>query len=548
MTLAAFKAQVATALGISDPNTFFCKRNGAASAPQLKDEGKTLRELAFVNHSVIHLQVSYCATILLLLPKKCSLMNVSCSCCATFRKVCSLTFVFNCTICCLQLGQGCKSGEHMLKIEIDTASPTAALQSLTETAAESGIGGIAGAAQVFVALGDLAVSEKSTVLQLKQQLFAQWSDLASRSGPEAAALAAPQSAAHIRLRDGKSGKVSGPLRDDRIVGRCLLGLADGRRLVAQVLDAPECISADDLVISLRVASFDRRILYPSIDLPITRSSTMKALYDKIASLVPQLNEPLPAEYLQENPAEVGTETLSLAKGFTSGPALTLKSAFKLKWDEPAVLHALANPTPAGEAAAAEAPVEVISAEEAANGEIDEAILERSKNLGSVGGLDRPPLNLRDGSIVVVRSKADFWRATLTIRARKAQEDALEEAGVPRRPTTAGTGAAVARNRKSVKARIAAANGTASGSASADVSEDEVLVKGAPPSQSQAAAGASAKRGGERGLKINASNKNRPPVPADGVAGEAKLSPNARKGTVEDELEHSMEDLPPPVAE
>jgi hypothetical protein len=52
-------------------------------------------------------------------------------------------------------------------------------------------------------------------------------------------VSAPKSAAHIRLHDGKAGKISGPLRDDRIVGRCLLGLADGRRLMAQVLDAPE---------------------------------------------------------------------------------------------------------------------------------------------------------------------------------------------------------------------------------------------------------------------------------------------------------------------
>lgn len=57
LTLAAFKAQVAPVLEIADATTFFCKRSAASSAPQLKDESKTLKELAFVNHSVIHLQV-----------------------------------------------------------------------------------------------------------------------------------------------------------------------------------------------------------------------------------------------------------------------------------------------------------------------------------------------------------------------------------------------------------------------------------------------------------------------------------------------------------
>lgn len=57
ITLAAFKALVAPMLDISDPGSFFCKRSGAASAPQLKDESKTLKELAFVTHSVVHLQV-----------------------------------------------------------------------------------------------------------------------------------------------------------------------------------------------------------------------------------------------------------------------------------------------------------------------------------------------------------------------------------------------------------------------------------------------------------------------------------------------------------
>jgi hypothetical protein len=534
-TLAQFKALVAPTVGVSDVNSFHCKRSGAAGAPQLKDESKTLRDLAFVNHSVIHLQVQLRSFVFFLGTMHWhlyfrrwihvgSVQFLSPTCHSLCSTLCIT--VTNCVFArfCVsspQLGQGCKAGEHMLRIEVDPTSPTAALQSLTgegsnsgETGAGAGIAGAAG--PTCIALGEIGVSEKSSVLQLKQQLYAQWADLAAKCAADGAnTVNAPKSAAHIRLRDGKAGKISGPLRDDRIVGRCLLGLADGRRLVAQVLDAPEQIAADDLVISLRVASFDKRILYPAVDLPITRSSTMRQLYDKILALVPQLNEPLPADYLQEFPAEAGTETISIAKGFTSGPALTLKTAFKLKWDEPAVLQALNDPTPPADATAA--PVQVVTAEEA-SGDIDEATLERSRNLGSVGGLDRPPLNLRDGSIVVVRGKADFWRATLVMRARKAQEEALGEHAPPRRPTTAGAGAAAARNRKSVKERVAAADGGTGegrqGSASADGSEDEVLVKGAVPA-------GSSKRGGgaERGLMIatSGSAKERPPVSTDQLA-------------------------------
>ena len=57
ISLAQFKVQVAAALDIADPGSFLCKRSSANGAPQLKDETKSLRDLAFVNHSVVHLQV-----------------------------------------------------------------------------------------------------------------------------------------------------------------------------------------------------------------------------------------------------------------------------------------------------------------------------------------------------------------------------------------------------------------------------------------------------------------------------------------------------------
>jgi hypothetical protein len=65
----------------------------------------------------------------------------------------------------------------------------------------------------------------------------------------------------------------------------------------------------------------------------------------------------------------------------------LKTAFKLKWDETAVLQTLNDPTPPPDAAAA--PVEVVTAEEA-SGDIDEATLERSRNLGSAPVVSTDP--------------------------------------------------------------------------------------------------------------------------------------------------------------
>jgi hypothetical protein len=73
------------------------------------------------------------------------------------------------------------------------------------------------------------VSEKSSISQLKALLFDNWENLSisalsfleengNISFPDA-----PVSSKHLRLRDFKGGKLSGPLRDDRLVGRCLLG-------------------------------------------------------------------------------------------------------------------------------------------------------------------------------------------------------------------------------------------------------------------------------------------------------------------------------------
>jgi len=319
---------------------FYCRRSGAVNAPQLKDESKTLRDLAVVSHSVLHLQV----------------------------------------------GKGCKAGEHLLRFELDTLSADAALLALTnnKTAATAPTAPPPSSSsssqqqpqqqQQYVALSELAVSEKMSILQVKKLLFEQWETLSAAAAAAAAVdgsgsgsgnaamITPPESVHHIRLRDGKGGKASAPLRDDRLIGRCLLGLTDGRRLLVQVLPQPEFIGPDDIVVSLRVAAYEQRKLYPSIDLPLPRSSTIKDLYVKILQLLPHLQEDVAAAPAADtiSPAADSSNVvdestyISIAKGYTTGPALTLKSASKLKWDDPAVIAALHSSSTTSLSSAADA--------------------------------------------------------------------------------------------------------------------------------------------------------------------------------------------------
>lgn len=182
-------------------------------------------------------------------------------------------------------------------------------------------------------MSTLAVSEKFTVVQLKQFIFSKWEDLVKEvpqhlltdEEENVVPIATPQSANHIRLRDFKNGKQSGPLRDDRslplhpppppailaltplvrIIGRCLLGLADGRKLIVQVLPKEEAIAADDILLALRLAVYhgEEKALSPPMELPMQRSNTIKQLFEKVFALFPQLHEPLPEELVVAPAAE-----------------------------------------------------------------------------------------------------------------------------------------------------------------------------------------------------------------------------------------------------
>lgn len=84
--------------------------------------------------------------------------------------------------------------------------------------------------------------------------------------------------------------------------------------------------------------------------------------------------------------------MALARGYSTGPALSLKNSLKLKWNDPTVLKDALTAT-----------------------------------------LDRPPLNLRDGSIVVARGVADYARAEVVMKQKRQQ--AAQEAEA--RPVSRG---------------------------------------------------------------------------------------------------------------
>ncbi len=204
----------------------------------------------------------------------------------------------------------------------------------------------------------------------------------------------------------------------------------------------EIIGADDLILSVRVASYEGKTLSRPIDLPLPRTTTVQLLYEAILIRFPRCNEEPPStadnpvvEEEGDNSANAGGKdtdevaTLSrassggvdggggeivevvytapptqsrfvaVAKGLTSGPPLTLKSALKLKWN-------------------------------------DNSVLRRADCL-----IDHPPLNLRDGSVLIVRGVADFERAKAAVRARRELEGP--------RPVSAGTGAVAVKANRAV---------------------------------------------------------------------------------------------------
>jgi len=291
-----------------------------ANAPQLKKLNKTLDDLGFVDLSVIHVQA----------------------------------------------GRQVAPGEHVVVCEVDLVHDNTDWKVTPEKSS--------------LTVGDFVVKERMTVAHLKEQLLAKWDELV---GDQKSVVGTPQSVNHIRVRDGQTGVQSGPLRDNRILGRCLVGLADGRKIIIQVLPEAEVIGPDHLYISARLMSFQDKVISRPLSMLLPRGLTVQDLYKLLLEKYPSIGEekstPDPADPLHEVYSDFPEcSIISVAKAYNSGPPLTMKSSLKLKWNDMSIVK---EPTSA---------------------------------------VDKPPFNLRDGSVLVVRNVADFERAREAARARVAE--------------------------------------------------------------------------------------------------------------------------------
>ena len=150
---------------------------------------------------------------------------------------------------------------------------------------------------------------------------------------------------HIRLRHPTTRAI---VRDDRRLCRAILNVCDGNQLFVQILSAPEEIGKEDLIIEVREADFIRKMIKKGQDMVVAKTTTLQELFAQVASTFPHLvSSSLETDSSQENgdsttPTDMFTASVELAahiaiaKAFTHGPPLTLKSATKLKWNDLAV--------------------------------------------------------------------------------------------------------------------------------------------------------------------------------------------------------------------
>jgi hypothetical protein len=313
------------------------------------------------------------------------------------------------------MGKGCNQGEFLLRFELDIGkqSSSDAMSKDNNTTSTTSRPTTSGGRRKYspdnlgyLILDDIAINEKSTILHVKKLLFTQWNDLIAKlqkkllDNPQLAMLAgaitipqAPASPNHIRLRDIKNtGKISGPLRDDRMICRCLLGIQDGRRIGIQVLSQEEIINSDDLLIIVKKLSYEKKLISEPYDICVPRTFTVKQLYEKITTLFSDMNVAPTPDLMDVAtiPADAPPQFIDIAKGYTTGPPLTLKSAMKLKWYE----------------------------------EIPAFLQEFGGQL-----VDRLPFNLRDGSVLILRSKADWLKIYAKLKAKKEAMDSELENGV-----------------------------------------------------------------------------------------------------------------------
>ena len=111
----------------------------------------------------------------------------------------------------------------------------------------------------------------------------------------------------------------------------LQGLSDGRKIALQILPVEEKIGPNDVVLAVRVMLSEHQPLLPVIDLPMPKKTPLSTLAKVILDMFPQLRSAVEVGADKDETTGTQPPLLSIAKGFSTGPPLTVKSALKLKW-------------------------------------------------------------------------------------------------------------------------------------------------------------------------------------------------------------------------
>lgn len=199
----------------------------------------------------------------------------------------------------------------------------------------------------------------------------------------------------LRLRDKKLTTAGSILRDSVTVRRSLMNLLDGRQVAVQFLEDPETITTDDIIISIRHFRTSSMKFSPMVEMVVSKSFTQqelrKAIETKFGEKLIQvpIDTPMPVVDIIKDTEDIEIKDMDkddklpeairekdffqLAKGLSNGPPLKASSAAtQLKWEDPKWT---------------------------------------SVSDASIG---RPPLSLRDGSLLYIRSNIDAINTTVIV--------------------------------------------------------------------------------------------------------------------------------------
>jgi len=206
------------------------------------------------------------------------------------------TFIF------IKKGSGCAKGEIMMQFEY--IDDTHEVDLFSDSHPNS--------SKKTINLGEYPILEKIKVVDLKKTVF----KLLSSSSIKGISNI-PITYNHIRLRDVR--KPNEFLRNDRILNRVMLGLADGRKVICECLKDAEVIEVSDIIINVRLLS--QRLDRLSRAVPIIISKTCQYL---------EFHNLLYEKFRKYDNDSGGA--YHFAKGYLSGPPLTTKTAAKLTWN------------------------------------------------------------------------------------------------------------------------------------------------------------------------------------------------------------------------